>query len=251
MRMILKTAAVAVMMLCSPCASIYAQTAGQKVVDAINSYEAKKEAAKKKISSSISDYQEKQQAGKTNIQNAVSNYKNGLGGVKSAASSWLSGLVSSKLVPSKTQIVGTWVYERPAIVFTSEDALTSLGGTAATSALEKKFQSTLDKYGISKGNMAITFNKDNTFKVTYKKRTSTGKYTVSNNVVSMTFEGQASPCKMTPQLNNGTLIIATDATKMKNFLQGLGTSSSADIATITSLLKKFNGMKLGVRLNKK
>lgn len=235
--MIFKTAAVAVMMLCSPDVSIYAQTAGQKVVDAINSYEAKKEAAKKKISSSISDYQNKQQAGKTNIQNA--------------ASSWLSGLVSSKLVPSKTQIVGTWVYERPAIVFTSEDALTSLGGSAATSALEKKFQSTLDKYGISKGNMAITFNQDNTFKVTYKKRTSTGKYSVSNNVVSMTFEGQTSPCKMTPQLNNGTLIIATDATKMKNFLQGLGTSSSADIATITSLLKKFNGMKLGVRLNKK
>lgn len=251
MRNVLKTAALAVLMSFCGNASIHAQTTGSKIVDAINGYEQKKEVAKKKISSSISSYQQKQQYGKTSVQNALTKYKKGLENAKNSASSWLSGLINSKLVPSATQIIGTWVYERPAIVFTSENALTTVGGTAASSAVEKKLQNTLSKHGISKGNMSITFNKNNTFSVKYKNRTSGGKYSISNDVVTMTFNGQSAPCKMTPQLNNGTLVIATDATKIKNFLQGLGASSSSDISTITSMLKKFNGMRLGVRLNKK
>lgn len=251
MRNVIKTATFAVLVLCCGHTSIYAQTTSSKIADAINSYEQKKEAAKKKISSSISSYQQKQQAGKTSIQNAVSKYKNGLDNAKNSTSSWLSGLINSKLVPSATQIIGTWVYERPAIVFTSENALTTIGGTAVSSAVEKKLQNTLSKNGITKGNMSITFNKDNTFSVRYKNRTSGGKFSISNDIVTMTFNGQTAPCKMTPQLNNGTLVIATDATKIKNFLQGLGASSSSDISTITSMLKNFNGMRLGVRLNKK
>ncbi|MDY3673317.1 MAG: DUF4923 family protein [Prevotella sp.] len=176
MRNVIKTATFAVLVLCCGHTSIYAQTTSSKIADAINSYEQKKEAAKKKISSSISSYQQKQQAGKTSIQNAVSKYKNGLDNAKNSTSSWLSGLINSKLVPSATQIIGTWVYERPAIVFTSENALTTIGGTAVSSAVEKKLQNTLSKNGITKGNMSITFNKDNTFSVRYKNRTSGGKF---------------------------------------------------------------------------
>lgn len=251
MRNAIKTAALAVLMSCYGNPPIYAQTSDNKVVDAINGYIQKKETIKKTINSSISSYQQKKQAGKANVKNAVSNYKNGLYNAKNSASSWLSGLISSKLVPSATQIIGTWVYERPAIVFTSENALMTIGGTAASSAIEKKMQATLSKQGISEGNMSVIFNKDYTFLVKYKNHTTGGKFTISKDVVTMTFNGQTEPCKVTPQLNNGTLVIATDATKIKNFLQGLGTSSSSDIATITSMLKNFNGMRLGVRLNKK
>lgn len=164
----------------------------------------------------------------------------------------LGSVIKSKLVPTNAQIEGTWQYDSPAIVFTSESALTNLGGSAASKQLEAKMQAHLAKYGIKKGGMTMTFNKDKTFSVTYKKRTYKGTYTIADKKVQLTFAGQKQPCKMTPQLENGTLVIAADATKIKDFFQGIGAGSTASSLTaVTSILKKFNTMQIGMRLTKK
>lgn len=161
------------------------------------------------------------------------------------------GVVNDKLVPTEDQVVGTWSYQSPAIVFNSKNALTNVGGAAASKTIETKLQTYLSKYGIKKGQMSITFNKDKTFSVNYKTKKITGTYVINGNSVVMTFKGRTQPCKLTPQLDNGQLCIVADATKLKNFVQGLGASAtSAEIATIVSLLKQVDGMLLGIRLSK-
>lgn len=160
-------------------------------------------------------------------------------------------VISSKLVPSEDQVIGTWVYQGPAVVFETESALTNIGGTAASAKIEEKLQQHLSKVGVVAGKMSLTFKEDKTFTVTYGKRSVSGTYTIADNKVSMTFKGRNTPCKVTPQLNNGSLVITADATKIKDFVTGLtGTSTNTSLATISSLLKQVKGMQLGVRLKK-
>lgn len=178
-----------------------------------------------------------------------------LGKVTSATSgnstlSAITGIISSKLIPTSQQIIGTWTYQEPAVMFTSDNALKNAASSVASKSIETKLQTYLTKVGITKGNMAIKFDADKTFKVLRKGKTiRTGTYTMNDSEVTLTFKGKKTPCKVTPQLDNGTLVIVMDATKLKTFMQNIG-SNVSQLSTIVSLMKSMDGMKVGVRLSK-
>lgn len=183
-----------------------------------------------------------------------------LGKVASAASSAtsgnstlnaLTGIISSKLIPKSSQIIGTWTYQEPAVMFTSENALKNAASSIATRSIESKLQSYLSKVGITKGNMSVTFNEDKTFVINRKsKKLASGTYAIDDNGdITLTFKGRKTPSKLTPQLDNGSLIVVTDATKLKTFMQNIG-SNVSQLSTIVSLMKSMDGMKLGIRLSK-
>ena len=126
----------------------------------------------------------------------------------------LVGVISSKLIPNSQQIVGTWVYQEPAIMFTSSNSLKQYASSAVTKSIEQKMQSYLAKVGFTKGKSSITFNADKSFVVKYgTKSVKKGTYTLNNNEVVLTFTGKKTPSKVIPQLDNGSLIIVMDATK--------------------------------------
>lgn len=179
---------------------------------------------------------------------------NALSKVSSSSSnstlSTIAGVITSKLVPTSSQIVGTWAYQEPAIMFTSSNVLKSTAASVVTKSVETKLQSYLTKLGITKGNLTITFDADKNFNIKLKnKQVASGTYTISSNDVTLTFKGRSQPCKVTPQLDNGTLVIVMDATKLKTFFQNIGSNVSY-LSTITSLLKQVDGMKVGLRLSK-
>lgn len=160
-------------------------------------------------------------------------------------------IVSSKLVPTSKQIQGTWMYQRPAVVFQSDNIVTSLGGAAASTKIEDKLQAYFSKVGMTSGKMSMTFNSDNTFCVSFNNKEITGTYVISGNDVKLTFKGKKTPCSLTPQLDNGSLIIVGDATKLKDFLQNIaGSVGTTELSTVASLMKNFNGMLIGVRFSK-
>ncbi|MBQ0073306.1 MAG: DUF4923 family protein [Prevotella sp.] len=162
----------------------------------------------------------------------------------------LGSIITSKLIPTSTQIVGTWVYQEPAVMFTSSNALKSAASSLATKGIETKLQSYLSKVGINKGKMSFTFNSDKTFYVNYgTKKVASGTYVLNGSEVTLTFKGRKNPCKVTPQLNNGSLVIVMDATKLKTLMENLGNNVS-QLSTVTSLLKQVDGMKLGIRMTK-
>lgn len=159
----------------------------------------------------------------------------------------LVGVISSKLIPNSQQIVGTWVYQEPAIMLTSSNSLKQYASSVATKSLEQKMQSYLTKVGFTKGKSSITFNADKTFAIKYgTKAVKKGTYTLNNNEVVLTFTGKKTPSKMTPQLDNGSLIVVTDATKFKTFMENIGAQVS-QLSTVSSALKQMDGMKIGVR----
>ena len=163
----------------------------------------------------------------------------------------VADIVSSKLVPTSKQIQGTWVYQRPAVVFQSKNAVASLGGAAASAKIEDKLQVYFSKVGMTKGKMSITFNSDKTFCVNFKNKKVAGTYAITGNNVQLTFKGRKNPCSLTPQLDNGLLVIVGDATKLKDFLQNVaGSVGTKELTTVSSLMKNFNGMLIGVRFSK-
>ena len=167
-----------------------------------------------------------------------------------SALSALTGIISSKLIPTSQQIIGTWTYQEPAVMLTSDNALKNAASAVAMKSVESKLQSYLTKVGITKGNMSITFNSDKTFTINRKGKTiRRGTYTMNDSEVVMTFKGKKNPCRVTPQLDNGSLVIVMDATKLKTFMQNIG-SSVSQLSTIVSLMKTMDGMKLGVRMTK-
>lgn len=180
------------------------------------------------------------------VTSKVQSSSNGSSNVLSA----LGNIITSKLIPTSSQIVGTWAYQEPAVMFTSSNALKNTASSVVTKQIENKLQTYLNKAGIKKGNMSITFESDKTFYVSKGgKKVATGTYTMSNSEVSLTFKGRKTPCKMTPQLDNGTLVVVTDLTKLKTFLEGIG-SNVSQLSALTSLMKSMDGMKVGIRLSK-
>lgn len=172
------------------------------------------------------------------------------GGATGDAVSTLTNVISSKLIPTSAQIVGTWKYDKPAVMFTSNNVLSSTAGALASTKIENKMQTYLSKTGIKTGKMSITFNSDKTFTIDRSGKTvAQGTYTLTNSDVSLTFKGRKNACKITPQLDNGTLVIVMDASKLQTFMTGIGSSISS-LSTVTSLLKNYNGMKIGMRMTK-
>jgi hypothetical protein len=164
--------------------------------------------------------------------------------------STLSNIIQSKLVPTSSQIVGTWAYQEPAVMFTSSNALKNAASSVDTKSVETKLQSYLSKVGINNGKFSITFKEDKTFVVNYGSKTAKkGTYAITGNDITLTFDGKTKPSKLTPQLDNGTLVVVADATKFKTLMENVGAQVS-QLNTVTSLMKGMDGMKIGVRMAK-
>jgi len=61
----------------------------------------------------------------------------------------LTNVFSSSKVATKDKIVGTWVYEEPAVLLSSDNTLKNIGGKLASSTIEKKLKDKLEGYGFN------------------------------------------------------------------------------------------------------
>ncbi|MGN1229785.1 MAG: lipocalin-like domain-containing protein [Prevotella sp.] len=175
------------------------------------------------------------------------------GNSNSTTSNVISGLTSifsSDKQATADNIVGTWTYDSPAIVFESDDLLSKAGAAIAAKKIETKLQTTLTKYGITKDKFSITFKNDGTFSETIKGKTYSGKWTVKDSKLQLTYAYKT--MDITTQKEGNKLMFVTDATKLLTLVQSLGakTATSSSLSTITSLAKNIKGMKVGLTLVK-
>ena len=123
--------------------------------------------------------------------------------------------------------------------------------------METKLQTTLSKYGISKGNFTITFKSDGTFSETLKKKTYKGKWAVKDQKLVLTYTstytGKSKSMNITTQKEGNNLLFVTDATKLLTLVQSMGAqnATNSSLSSILSLSKNIKGMKLGLQLVKK
>ena len=190
-----------------------------------------------------------------NAQIDLGNVVNGVLGAtnNSSAGDLVSNLttVFSSSKQAKTEnIVGTWSYAEPAIVFMSDNLLTKAAAKIAANKLEKKLQSYLTQYGFKPSSFTITFNEDGTFTETLNGKKMSGKWKVVDSKLQLTMVGIKTVSIIT-QIDGKNMQCVTDATKLLNLFKSLGAkSTNSNIKTITSLMKSVNGMQAGITLKK-
>ena len=149
--------------------------------------------------------------------------------VSSAKDNVQAALIGTQTVTVK-QLVGTWTYQQPALVFESNNLLNQVGAAAFTEKAEKSAAGYLSKFGVKAGSLSITFN-DN------------GHY-APQGVVTV---------PVNAKLQGNQLQLAVHADKLLPLLQTLIGSASQvteQAATITSVLKQYKGAFLGLKLKK-
>jgi hypothetical protein len=164
--------------------------------------------------------------------------------------STLTSIFSSDKQANKNNIIGTWNYSEPAIVFMSDNFLAKTAAKVASNKLETKLQSYLTKYGIKPGTFSMTFKEDGTFTRTLKGRTSKGTWQLKDNKLLLTVAGLAT-VSITTQIDGKDMQFVTDATKLLNLFKTMGAkSTNSNIKTVTTLMKSVNGMQAGITLHK-
>ena len=187
-----------------------------------------------------------------NAQNDLQNILNGVlnGGQSEDIVSGITSIFSSDKQANKNNIIGTWSYSEPAIVFTSDNLLTKVAAKVAANKLEDKLQSYMTQYGIKPGTLVLTFNEDGTCTETLNRKTMKGKWEVKDSKLILTLGG-IKALQITTQIDGKNMQFVTDATKLLNLFKTLGAkSTNSNIKTITSLMKSVNGMQAGITLRK-
>ena len=185
----------------------------------------------------------------TDLGNILNNVLGGNNSTSDVVSGLTSIFSSSKQATEKT-IIGTWVYEEPAIVLQSDNVLTSAAAKLAAKKAETKLQEQLNKIGIKKGALTLTFNSDGTFSETFGSKSVSGTWSIKNSKLIMKHTVRTTT--LTTQVSGKELMFVTDASKLLKLFQTLGSNSAnSSISTVTSLMKKVKGMQCGITLVKK
>ena len=187
-----------------------------------------------------------------NAQNDLQNILNGVlnGGQIEDIVSGITSIFSSDKQANKNNIIGTWSYTEPAIVFTSDNLLTKVAAKVAANKLENKLQSYMTQYGIKPGTLVLTFNEDGTCTETLNSKSMKGKWEVKDSKLILTLWG-IKALQITTQIDGKNMQFVTDATKLLKLFKSVGAkSTNKNIQTVTSLMKSVDGMQAGVTLKK-
>lgn len=174
----------------------------------------------------------------------------GGGSGSGALSSAVSALLGNKAV-SQQALVGTWSYSGPAIAFKSQNVANQLGGVLAAGSAEKKLSSALEHYGLTKGKVRLTFKADNTYACTVNGRTVTGTYKLSGSTLTLTKAGMKG-INVNVKLTGRELQLAIAADKLLSLVSTMGSAvaGSSSLSALTSFMKGFDGVNLGMKFNK-
>lgn len=173
-----------------------------------------------------------------------------VGGQSEDIVSGITSIFSSDKQANKNNIIGTWSYSEPAIMFTSDNLLTKLAAKVAANKLEDKLQSYLTQYGVKPGALVLTFNEDGTCTETLNGKSMKGKWQVKDSKLVLTLGGIKS-LQITTQIDGKNMMFVTDATKLLKLFKSVGAkSTNKNIQTVTSLMKNVDGMQAGVSLKK-
>ena len=183
------------------------------------------------------------------LQNGADILSNG--GTTDDLLSGITSIFSDKKVATIDDLVGEWTYTEPAVVFMSENLLKKAGGKLASSAIEKTIETQLNKVGITKGAMKMTFTRNGRFTQTIAGRRLRGTFTIKGKEVVLKYAGEIKQLVGTTQVDGNDLLIVMDASKMLTYLKAIGSiSGNASLKTATSLLGSMDGMLCGLRLNR-
>jgi hypothetical protein len=153
---------------------------------------------------------------------------------------------------TENDLNGTWNYQGIDCVFKSEDILLKAGGAVGTEKIEGKINDVLKKVGIKSGDLSFTFDADKNFTINVKGKSVKGTYELDLNekIITLKYKKNISFTAHIAK-NLDTLSLLYDADKFFKFLTSISaTSQNASIASISKLLKNYEGMLIGIEMKK-
>lgn len=175
---------------------------------------------------------------------------NALSGNTSKTTTDLLGRVLSYLLYGNTinkeNIIGTWTYCSPKVIFESENILAKIGSDIASDKIEKTLGDQLSRIGFTQGKTSLTFNKDNTCSFSYGNRTYSGtyKFDASANKLTITDALGLGTVKCTACKNENELYLLFDSNKVLSVITAISNSQIGN-STASSVLGNYKGLKLG------
>ena len=179
----------------------------------------------------------------------------------------LSALLGSSKSLTDEALWGTWSYEGVACILESESALLDMGGSAVTSALEKKIDGAFAKIGVSKGKCSFSFAKGGSCSINVDGFELKGNYQLNaaKKMIVFTFVYDKVPMNTYVAYEAQNLNIVFEADRLLEFIKNVATSVSKNVSaqqqgqlsaaiqtagTIGALLQDYDGLMLGAELAK-
>ena len=176
---------------------------------------------------------------------------------KAANSSTVTDIIEgvTGITLSKGDIKGTWSYTGSAVKLESSDLLKSATASVAATQVEKKLDEYLGKVGLKNGAFSFTFKEDNTFTTTVKGKSFNGTYTLSEDGTTLNLKDGKSlgstGVTATASINSNTFELLFKADKLLDLIGKLtANSNNATLQTIGTLAGTYEGMKIGLELQK-
>ncbi len=179
----------------------------------------------------------------TSTNNALGN--SNTGSLINAGINILSAILGGGAINANS-IVGTWVYAQPQVTFESTSVLGNIGGELMGNKIESALKTQLERMGLKQGVSTFAFDKAGNMTVTIGTRTTKGTYVLSGNQLKMNGALGLTSMTATVTISQNQLYMLFDANTIFNIISKLGSNSSS----ISSLLKNFNGMKMGWSLTR-
>jgi hypothetical protein len=155
---------------------------------------------------------------------------------------------------NENTILGTWVYQEPAVQMESGNIIASAASGLANKQIESKLESYYKTIGITKGSFTITFNSDKSCTYTIKGKESSGTYEFdsSTNKISIKSNGILSLPSSYAKVSGQSLELTFETTSLLNMAQGVASASgNTTLNAISTLSKTYTGMKTGFNFKKK
>lgn len=172
-------------------------------------------------------------------------------GIKNNIKDVVTSLIGKKEI-SQNSLIGTWSYDSPVLVMESENVLNKIGGNIIASKGEQYMNKALARFGMTKGKVAITFKNDNTYTCTIGRRTVSGKYSISGSTVTL-YKLNYKTLTANAKLSGNSLQLAVEADKLLTLANSLGSAVAINpsLSLLSSFMKEYNGMLVGMKFDKK
>ncbi|MBR2162407.1 MAG: DUF4923 family protein [Bacteroidales bacterium] len=155
----------------------------------------------------------------------------------------------------EVDVTGTWTYSGMAVKFDSEDLLKSTAATLAAGQVEEKLDEYVAKVGIKSGTFSFTFNEDKSFSVKVLGKSFKGTYSLSEDYKTLSLQFGKNigikPFNAAVTATSSQLDLLFQADKLLNLIEKLtATSGNETLKTVGSIASQYDGMKLGLELQK-
>ena len=167
----------------------------------------------------------------------------------------VANVVTGGSVVKEADLVGTWTYDGPAVEFTSDNLLSNIGGTVASTKIEEQLGAYMAQVGITADHFTLTLNEDKSFKASLSDgKNASGTYTLSEDgKLVMNLPALGAHVNAAANMTGDKLVLLLDADKLLSLITTVSNyagSTNSTIGAVGSLLENYSGMKAGMKFTR-